>query len=514
MQGIARLVRTMVVSSAVGMSALLVSAARPCAAQDRPANTPPKGFTALFNGKDLTGWKGLVADPIKRAKMSKDELAAAQKKADDSMRAHWSVENGALVFDGKGDSLCTAKDYADFELFVDWKIEAGGDSGIYLRGSPQVQIWDPAHANVGSGGLYNNQKGPSQPLVVADNPIGQWNSFRIRMLDEIVSVWLNGKLVVDNVVLENYWDRKQFIFPTGQIELQNHGSRLEFRNIYVREIVTADEVARMTAAMPGEARVKPKQPRKVLVYNRAAGYVHSSIPLGARAMKALGQTTGAFACETSDDPAVFDSDRLNKFDAIIFNNTTGDWLMPGKDSSGKMSKEGQDKAKNLANGRRKNILQFVEDGKGILGYHSASDSQYDWPEFGRLIGGYFDGHPWHEKVTIKIDDPANPLCKVFDGRSFTINDEIYQFRDPYSRKLDRVLLSLDTSSTDMTKKGIKRKDGDFAVAWVHPVGKGRVFYSSLGHEEAIFQNPTIMAFYLDGIQFVLGDLAADAAPKP
>ncbi|HOT51573.1 MAG TPA: DUF1080 domain-containing protein, partial [Candidatus Hydrogenedentes bacterium] len=104
----------------------------------------PEGFVPLFNGKDLTGWKGLVADPEKRAKMSPDELAAAQKAADEKMRAHWRVENGVLVFDGKGDSLCTAKDYGDFELLVDWKIEKGGDSGIYLRGSPQVQIWDPA----------------------------------------------------------------------------------------------------------------------------------------------------------------------------------------------------------------------------------------------------------------------------------------------------------------------------------------------------------------------------------
>jgi len=122
-------------------------------------NTPPAGFVALFNGKDLSGWKGLVATPPKRAKMSADELAEAQKKADDDMRAHWSVEDGVLVFDGKkleGYNLCAAKDYGNFEMYVDWKIDANGDSGIYLRGSPQVQIWDPSSkpaAGVGSGGL-------------------------------------------------------------------------------------------------------------------------------------------------------------------------------------------------------------------------------------------------------------------------------------------------------------------------------------------------------------------------
>ncbi len=202
-------------------------------------NTPPEGFTALFNGKDLTGWKGLVQDPEQRAKMKPDELAAAQKVADAKMNAHWKVADGALVFDGKGDSLCTAKDYADFEMYVDWKIEKGGDSGIYLRGSPQVQIWDtanPSAGGIGSGGLYNNQKNPSKPSMVADNPVGQWNTFYIKMVGDKVTVKLNGKLVVDNVTMENYWDRSKPIYPTGQIELQNHGSILNFKNIYIKEL--------------------------------------------------------------------------------------------------------------------------------------------------------------------------------------------------------------------------------------------------------------------------------------
>lgn len=196
-------------------------------------NTPPEGFTALFNGKDLTGWKGLVANPPARAKMTPEQLANAQKKADEQMRAHWKVEDGTLVFDGKGSSLCTAKDYGNFELYVDWKILPKGDSGIYLRGTPQVQIWENP---VGSGGLYNNQKNPSKPAKVADKPVGEWNSFRIKMVGEKVSVWLNGELVVDNVTMENYWERDKPIYPTGQIELQNHGNTLYFKNIYIREL--------------------------------------------------------------------------------------------------------------------------------------------------------------------------------------------------------------------------------------------------------------------------------------
>jgi hypothetical protein len=198
-------------------------------------NVPPDGFVALFNGKDLTGWKGLVADPKVRATMKPEQLAAAQAKADERMRAHWKVEDGVLVFDGKGDSLCTERAYGDFEMCVDWKIERGGDSGIYLRGSPQVQIWD---TKTGSGGLYNNQKkeNPHDPLKKMDKPVGQWNTFRIKMIGEKVWVWLNGELVVDNVTLENYWERNKPIYPTEQIELQNHGGPLWFKNIYIREI--------------------------------------------------------------------------------------------------------------------------------------------------------------------------------------------------------------------------------------------------------------------------------------
>jgi HEAT repeat protein len=195
-----------------------------------------EGFVALFNGKDLSGWKGLVADPVKRARMSPEELAMAQTRADEAMRDHWQVVDGVLFFDGKGESLCTVKDYGDFELLVDWKIEEGGDSGIYLRGSPQVQIWDPDNAGIGSGGLYNNQFGPSRPLERADNPVGEWNTFRIQMVGERVTVYLNGVLAVNDVVMENYWERDRPIYAFGQIELQAHGNPLYFKNIYIREI--------------------------------------------------------------------------------------------------------------------------------------------------------------------------------------------------------------------------------------------------------------------------------------
>lgn len=204
-------------------------------------DAPPEGFTALFNGHDLTGWKGLVADPPKRAKMSAEELAAAQAKADERMREHWKAEDGMVVFDGHGDNLCTARDYGDFEMLVDWKIPAKGDSGIYLRGSPQVQIWEPNSPGQftpadGSGGLYNDEKNERHPLAFADNPVGEWNRFRILMVGEKVHVFLNGKCVVRDTTLENYWERDKPIYSKGQIELQNHGGPLWFKNIYIREL--------------------------------------------------------------------------------------------------------------------------------------------------------------------------------------------------------------------------------------------------------------------------------------
>ncbi|TKC06387.1 DUF1080 domain-containing protein [Pedobacter frigoris] len=203
-----------------------------------------EGFMKVFNGTDLTGWKGLVGDPIKRSKMDAATLTAAQQKADAQAKDSWKVVNGELQFQSHGDNLATVKKYGDFEMLVDWKIiddkKGEGDAGIYLRGTPQVQIWDLARTNVGaqvgSGGLYNNRANPSKPLLVADNKLDEWNTFRILMKGDRVTVYLNGKLVTDNVILENYWDKNLPIFAEEQIELQAHGSPVAYRDIFIREI--------------------------------------------------------------------------------------------------------------------------------------------------------------------------------------------------------------------------------------------------------------------------------------
>lgn len=225
-------------------------------------NKPPAGFTSLFNGEDLDGWKGLAhKNAVNRRGLQGESLRQAQETADQLMQQHWRVEEGVLTYDGKGQSLCTAKDYGDFEFYVDWKIPPGADSGIYLRGTPQVQIWDPWDPrvkagedpptdpevwvkqykngrNLGSGGLWNNKRWRNSPTVLADKKPGEWNTFLIRMVGDKVTIWLNGKRIVDRVALENFWDKTGTIplVRSDQIELQHHGSELFFKNLYIREL--------------------------------------------------------------------------------------------------------------------------------------------------------------------------------------------------------------------------------------------------------------------------------------
>ncbi len=257
--------------------------------------------------------------------------------------------------------------------------------------------------------------------------------------------------------------------------------------------VPPDALEKIRAAAPNQAPVKPAQPRRMLVYTACKGFKHGSIPYCAAALEAMGQKTGAFEVVVSDDPALFQSDSLNRFDGVCFNNTTGELF--------------EDVA------LKQGLLDWVKSGKGMIGIHAATDCFYQWPEFGELLGGYFDGHPWNETVAVKIDEPGHAVNAAFGGKGFELADEIYQFKAPYSREKLRVLLSLDTSKTDMTKPDIKRDDKDFAVSWVRNYGLGRVFYCSLGHREDIFWNPLVLQHYLAGIQFALGDLPADATPS-
>lgn len=225
-------------------------------------DAPPEGFVDLFNGKDLSGWRGgNTFDPAKLAAMTPEARATHVEKWTASMKQHWRVADGELVNDGDGDYATTERDYGDFELRLEYKTVAGADSGIYLRGCPQVQIWDinqpdnpknpHRNPNKGSGGLFNNtpQTPGRDPLVVADKPFGEWNQFRIVMVDTRVTIWLNEKLVVDHAVMENYFDmdRKLPVPKTGPIQLQTHGGEIRWRKIFIREI-HADEAAKILAS--------------------------------------------------------------------------------------------------------------------------------------------------------------------------------------------------------------------------------------------------------------------------
>jgi hypothetical protein len=254
---------------------------------------------------------------------------------------------------------------------------------------------------------------------------------------------------------------------------------------------------KIDAAIPPAATAKPKQPRRILVFWRCEGFFHGEgIAGGNHALASTGQKTGAYTADFSDDYSVLEPAKLAKYDAVVLNNTT---------------------QLKLPEPAKQALLEFVRSGKGIVGIHAATDSFYNWPEGAAMLGGLFDGHPWGAGGTwaFKLDEPDHPLNRAWGGKGFKLRDEIYQFKAPYTRADRRVLVSLDLSdpATGNVRNGVKRTDRDFAIAWIKREGQGRVFYCSLGHAENVFQDANVLRFYLDGIQFALGDLEADASPR-
>ena len=252
-----------------------------------------------------------------------------------------------------------------------------------------------------------------------------------------------------------------------------------------------EEVRKISDALPEKATVAVKKPRKVLIFWRCEGFFHGhGIAAGNKAFELMGEKTGAFTTLTTDDMAVFAPEKLNEFDAVIFNNTT------------------QLAFENPV--YRKALLDFVRGGKGIVGTHAAVDNFNKWPEGAAMMGAIFAGHPWQE-APVKLDDPNNPLSNAFGGSGFWMRDEMYKMREPYSRENLRVLLSFDMSK--LPENAPSREDKDNAIAWIQQVGQGRVFYCSFGHNKHIFWDPALLQFYQDGIQYALGDLKADATPS-
>ncbi|MCR4413291.1 MAG: ThuA domain-containing protein [Thermoguttaceae bacterium] len=259
--------------------------------------------------------------------------------------------------------------------------------------------------------------------------------------------------------------------------------------------LSAEAVQKIEAALPERATAKPKKPRKVLVFWRCEGFFHGGgIAGGTKAIELLGKKTGAWTTDVTREYADLSAENLAKYDVLVLNNTT---------------------RLKLPDAQKQALLDFVQGGKGLVGIHAATDNFYDWPEGGKLMGGVFAGHPWGGGGTwaFKLDEPDHVLLAAFGGKGFKLKDEIYQFKEAYSRANQRVLVSLDLSDPATGKVKGGRDDNDYAVAWIKNVGKGRLFYCSLGHDANVFQDPAVVRFYLDGLQFAAGDLEADATPK-
>jgi len=266
--------------------------------------------------------------------------------------------------------------------------------------------------------------------------------------------------------------------------------------------VTADEIAKIKQAMPDKPVVRPAKPRKMLVFWRCEGFYHRVIPVANKALEIMGQKTGAFEVTTvTDDYSVFTAENLKAYDIVCLNNTTGLKFDPEKTPD-----------------RCRALMDFVKQGKGLVGIHAAADNFNDWPAGREMMGNRFTGHPWGAcngvYWAIKIDEPYHDLTTPFKGQSFKIKDEIYRTDAPlYTRDKQYVLMSLDMSDpTTANANGVKPSDKDTGITWIKELGQGRMFYCSLGHNNLVFWHKTILEHYLRGIQFAAGDFNVETHP--
>lgn len=263
------------------------------------------------------------------------------------------------------------------------------------------------------------------------------------------------------------------------------------------KLLKLDSEDTLNAAIESLAVRKPAKKRTVLIYSRTKGYRHQSIPYGIHVLTELGKRTGAFNVVATEDPAVFNSEHFMSYDGIIMLNTTGSDAIP--------------------NGKERQAFErFLEQDKGLIGIHAATDCHANWSNYLEAMGGIFDGHPWGagSVVTLYNEEPDHPICNhIHTGEQ--IKDEIYQYKDDehFTRDKLRILLSLDLSGENMKKGSMKRKDNDYAVSWIRKYAGSRVFYSNLGHNNETFHNKMALQHFLNGIQFALGDLDADARPS-
>jgi type 1 glutamine amidotransferase len=271
--------------------------------------------------------------------------------------------------------------------------------------------------------------------------------------------------------------------------------------------ISPEERVKIEQAIPARTPAAPKKPRKLLVFTLNVAYPgHRSIPYANLAFTLMGKKTGAFETVVSCDPETFRPESLKQFDAVFLNNTVGNLFTDAH--------------------LRRSLMEFVTGGGGLLGVHGTAvaftqwdrGGQEDWPEFAMMLGARGANHRINtERVRIKLDDPGHPINRVFGGKEFEFCDEFFRFQQVYSRDRLHVLLSIDTQNTDMHQGRsfgkVERPDNDYALAWVRSHGKGRVFYSTIGHNPYVFWDRQMLEFYLAAIQFALGDLEATTAPS-
>lgn len=313
------------------------------------------------------------------------------------------------------------------------------------------------------------------------------------------------------------FDRK--VLKKGSMHNRNDGLS---RRVFLREatagalaamivgvshgVEVSEEDAKILAALPAKAPAKPQRPRKLLIFNLNVGYGgHSSISVAQAAFTAMGRKTGAFETVVSSDPEVFRRSSLQQFDAVFLNNTVGNLFTDQE--------------------LRRDLLEFVYAGGGLIGVHGTSaaflcwdgSNKDDWPEFGVMLGMRGAAHrAADEQVFMKVEDPTHPVTSCFNGQSFAMTDEFFRPMGTYSRDRSRVLLSFDLDKTDLRNEphdGCYREDKDYAMAWVRSYGRGRIFFSTFGHQHATFHDPRLLPFYLAGTQFALGDLPASTIPS-
>ncbi len=253
----------------------------------------------------------------------------------------------------------------------------------------------------------------------------------------------------------------------------------------------------LTLTTPAPAQEKQ---RNLLIIGQSKGYQHDSISTAMATLYNLGRSSGKWNTYFRTDctaitkkPLKWGARNLGAFDAVAF-FTDGDLDM---DDS-----------------QKADFLSFIrDDGKGFIGIHSAAITFLSWPEYGKMIGGYYDGHPWGEfDAPLVVEDPAFPGMGHLP-RGFTLKDEIYQIKN-FSRNESRVLLSLDASKLDLSRKGVHRQHGDFPVIWARGYGKGRVLYNGLGHRQEVWDRADMQQMWLQMVPWAMGLIPGDASPRP